>query len=252
MPDISPRELESSYQCWYCDPLIYLPSSTTQLAGVLIQAPAMIALELRARSFFLQCRTSARSRSVLVNSTRPPVTSERRSFVSCAQYQLPASEKSLTLSRPPSSTSTQASYILPPMSLNSSTDTILAPHAGHLYTLVLTDILKRWHRLLGDHRATLLTGTDEHGMKIRKQPRKQEPTSSSSVINTPSNSRVSVLPPTLTMIASFALQTLITKPQSNISGPNCIKTATSMRPNMRVGTPLVTKLLPRNAGPPCP
>lgn len=58
------------------------------------------------------------------------------------------------------------------MSLNSSTDTILAPHAGHLYTLVLTDILKRWHRLLGDHRATLLTGTDEHGMKIQKAAQK--------------------------------------------------------------------------------
>lgn len=43
-----------------------------------------------------------------------------------------------------------------------------APHAGHLYTLVLTDILKRWQKLRGDDRAILLTGTDEHGMKIQK------------------------------------------------------------------------------------
>lgn len=42
------------------------------------------------------------------------------------------------------------------------------PHAGHLYTLILTDVLKRWQLLKGDRNATLLTGTDEHGMKIQK------------------------------------------------------------------------------------
>ena len=47
-----------------------------------------------------------------------------------------------------------------------------APHVGHLFTLVLTDILKRWQVLLGDHRATMLTGTDEHGMKIQKAAQK--------------------------------------------------------------------------------
>jgi methionyl-tRNA synthetase len=36
----------------------------------------------------------------------------------------------------------------------------------------LTDILKRWQILLGDDRATLLTGTDEHGMKIQKAAQK--------------------------------------------------------------------------------
>ena len=40
-----------------------------------------------------------------------------------------------------------------------------APHIGHLYTLVLTDILKRWHVLLG-RKSILVTGTDEHGMKV--------------------------------------------------------------------------------------
>ncbi|MDI1491042.1 MAG: methionyl-tRNA synthetase [Ramalina farinacea] len=42
-----------------------------------------------------------------------------------------------------------------------------APHIGHLYTLVLTDVLKRWHALLGK-RSILCTGTDEHGMKIQR------------------------------------------------------------------------------------
>ncbi|KAH0072432.1 hypothetical protein KCU84_g22668, partial [Aureobasidium melanogenum] len=42
-----------------------------------------------------------------------------------------------------------------------------APHAGHLYTMVLADVLKRWQVLKGK-RAVLLTGTDEHGMKIQQ------------------------------------------------------------------------------------
>lgn len=40
-----------------------------------------------------------------------------------------------------------------------------APHVGHLYTIVLTDILKRWQLLRG-RKAILCTGTDEHGMKV--------------------------------------------------------------------------------------
>ena len=39
------------------------------------------------------------------------------------------------------------------------------PHVGHLYTMVLTDILKRWQVLQGKN-AILCTGTDEHGMKV--------------------------------------------------------------------------------------
>ncbi|KAL9118113.1 MAG: hypothetical protein Q9187_005344 [Circinaria calcarea] len=42
-----------------------------------------------------------------------------------------------------------------------------APHVGHLYSLVLTDILKRWQVLQGK-KAILCTGTDEHGMKIQQ------------------------------------------------------------------------------------
>ncbi|KAL4754152.1 hypothetical protein BDW72DRAFT_190295 [Aspergillus terricola var. indicus] len=43
-----------------------------------------------------------------------------------------------------------------------------APHVGHLYTMVIADILKRWRTLIGDNEAQLLTGTDEHGMKIQQ------------------------------------------------------------------------------------
>ena len=44
---------------------------------------------------------------------------------------------------------------------------LLAPHVGHLYTMILTDILKRWQVLKGE-KAILCTGTDEHGMKIQQ------------------------------------------------------------------------------------
>lgn len=46
------------------------------------------------------------------------------------------------------------------------------PHVGHLYTILLADVLKRWQVLKGDHQAALLTGTDEHGMKVQKAAEK--------------------------------------------------------------------------------
>lgn len=39
------------------------------------------------------------------------------------------------------------------------------PHIGHAYTTVASDVLSRWHRLLGED-VFFLTGTDEHGAKI--------------------------------------------------------------------------------------
>jgi len=41
------------------------------------------------------------------------------------------------------------------------------PHLGHAYTTIVGDALTRWHRLLGDD-VMYLTGTDEHGLKIRQ------------------------------------------------------------------------------------
>jgi methionyl-tRNA synthetase len=40
-----------------------------------------------------------------------------------------------------------------------------APHIGHAYTEVASDVLARWHRQRGEN-SFLLTGTDEHGEKI--------------------------------------------------------------------------------------
>ncbi|RKF59738.1 putative methionine--tRNA ligase, mitochondrial [Golovinomyces cichoracearum] len=41
-----------------------------------------------------------------------------------------------------------------------------APHIGHLHSMVVADIIKRWQVLKG-RQAFLCTGTDEHGMKVQ-------------------------------------------------------------------------------------
>ena len=40
------------------------------------------------------------------------------------------------------------------------------PHIGHAYTTIATDVLARFHKLQGEE-VFLLTGTDEHGLKIQ-------------------------------------------------------------------------------------
>lgn len=47
-----------------------------------------------------------------------------------------------------------------------------APHIGHAYTTVVADAFARWHRLLGDE-TFMLTGTDEHGLKIQRSAEEQ-------------------------------------------------------------------------------
>ncbi|KAI9286339.1 tRNA synthetases class I (M)-domain-containing protein [Umbelopsis sp. AD052] len=42
-----------------------------------------------------------------------------------------------------------------------------APHIGHLYSAVIADSIKRYYQLKGET-ALLLTGTDEHGLKIQQ------------------------------------------------------------------------------------
>ena len=42
-----------------------------------------------------------------------------------------------------------------------------APHIGHAYSTVTADALARWHRLLGEE-VLFLTGTDEHGLKVKR------------------------------------------------------------------------------------
>ncbi|MEA3020900.1 MAG: methionyl-tRNA synthetase [Actinomycetota bacterium] len=42
-----------------------------------------------------------------------------------------------------------------------------APHIGHAYCTINCDAIARWHRLIGDD-TFLLTGTDEHGLKVQR------------------------------------------------------------------------------------
>src|SRR6185295_798516 len=46
------------------------------------------------------------------------------------------------------------------------------PHLGHVYTTLCADTLARYHRLCGDD-TFLLTGTDEHGIKMVKTAAEQ-------------------------------------------------------------------------------
>jgi len=45
-----------------------------------------------------------------------------------------------------------------------------APHVGHAYEAVLTDVIARFRRLMGDS-VHFLTGTDEHGQKVQQAAR---------------------------------------------------------------------------------
>jgi methionyl-tRNA synthetase len=47
-----------------------------------------------------------------------------------------------------------------------------SPHIGHAYEKILTDVVARFRRLMGD-KVYFLTGTDEHGQKVQQTARKQ-------------------------------------------------------------------------------
>jgi methionyl-tRNA synthetase len=47
-----------------------------------------------------------------------------------------------------------------------------SPHLGHAYEKVLTDVIARYRRLMGDN-VHFLTGTDEHGQKVQQSARKK-------------------------------------------------------------------------------
>ncbi|KAH9904722.1 tRNA synthetases class I (M)-domain-containing protein [Xylariomycetidae sp. FL2044] len=48
-----------------------------------------------------------------------------------------------------------------------------SPHIGHLYSMLIADVLKRWQVLKGTP-AILSTGTDEHGIKIQQAAARQD------------------------------------------------------------------------------
>ena len=47
-----------------------------------------------------------------------------------------------------------------------------SPHLGHAYEKVLTDIVARFRRLMGDS-VRFVTGLDEHGQKVQMSAQKQ-------------------------------------------------------------------------------
>lgn len=94
------------------------------------------------------------------------------------------------------------------------------PHVGHLYTILLADVLKRWQVLKGDHQAALLTGTDEHGMKVQKAAEKLDLPRKSYVIRTQSTSSTSPKQETYHLIVSCAPPIPITNLLSSIFGPS--------------------------------
>lgn len=47
-----------------------------------------------------------------------------------------------------------------------------APHIGHLYSMLIADTRSRWERLNPSRLAYMLTGTDEHGLKIQNTAEK--------------------------------------------------------------------------------
>lgn len=57
----------------------------------------------------------------------------------------------------------QTSYVTTPIFYPNA-----EPHVGHLYSMVLADVIKRYNRDLLENKSTyLLTGIDEHGLKIQ-------------------------------------------------------------------------------------
>lgn len=46
------------------------------------------------------------------------------------------------------------------------------PHIGNTYEVVLADAIARFNRLIGKD-VFFLTGTDEHGQKIERSPKKR-------------------------------------------------------------------------------
>ena len=94
---------------------------------------------------------------------RVPLTlpTEFRAALICRQCYSPAQVR-LQSAAAASSIAEKPYYVTSPIFYVNA-----APHIGHLYTLILADILKRWNALLGK-KSILCTGTDEHGMKIQR------------------------------------------------------------------------------------
>lgn len=127
----------------------------------------------------------------------------------------------------------------------------VAPHVGHLHTLVLSDVIARYSRLRYPDRPVLFsTGTDEHGLKIQQAAKRggvDEQTFCDQVsqrfrVSAFSRlshfiliSRISPLKPISHTRPSSVLLPRSTTQPSNASGPNSCPPGTSTRALTRAG-----------------
>ncbi|KAK3906563.1 tRNA synthetases class I (M)-domain-containing protein [Staphylotrichum tortipilum] len=86
--------------------------------------------------------------------------SSRGSFPAAASRRYSSDQASTASATPPPAPGKPYYVTTPIFYVNA------APHIGHMYSMVLADVFKRWHTLLGKQ-AFLCTGTDEHGMKVQ-------------------------------------------------------------------------------------
>ncbi|KAB5531197.1 tRNA synthetases class I (M)-domain-containing protein [Coniochaeta sp. 2T2.1] len=86
----------------------------------------------------------------------------------CSVRRDVASRRWQTSSSAPPSQPSKPYYITTPIFYVNA-----APHVGHMYSMILADVLKRWQVLAG-RKALLCTGTDEHGMKVQKAAAAQD------------------------------------------------------------------------------
>lgn len=128
---------------------------------------SMNAAQIRARTFFLECRlrrTTLTATNIRCAERKPTLVRHfanhpRRNDAVPSSPSGTVSDVNANRFRP--------YYITTPIFYVNA-----EPHVGHLYTILLADVLKRWQVLKGDHQAALLTGTDEHGMKVQKAAEK--------------------------------------------------------------------------------
>lgn len=121
----------------------------------------------RARAFFLNCRLrQAPSFAINARCSKPKPVIVRH-FTSHPRHNYAAPSDPSTNVDAANANRFRPYYVTTPIFYVNA-----EPHIGHLYTILLADVLKRWQVLKGDHQAALLTGTDEHGMKVQKAAEK--------------------------------------------------------------------------------
>ncbi|KAI1104847.1 methionyl-tRNA synthetase [Jackrogersella minutella] len=118
----------------------------------------------------MKCHWGVSSRQLSIARAGRPL---RNSWI-CQSCRSSQTRRKLFSSSASANTSTDATlenkpyYITTPIFYVNST-----PHIGHLYSMVVADVLKRWQVLKGKQ-AILSTGTDEHGLKVQRAAEAQD------------------------------------------------------------------------------